>query len=54
MNKRIEVEHWYKCQTGDQYHKAHSYENALIEEIVERIEKRLVNFYGETDSFLYR
>ena len=54
MNRRIGVEHWYKCQTGDQYHKEHKYENSLIEELVDRISKRLVNFYGETDSFLYR
>lgn len=44
---------WYKCQTGPQYDKEHKYEKAQIEEYMGRIKNRLVNFYGNTDSFLY-
>jgi hypothetical protein len=45
---------WYKCQTGPQYDKEHRYSDELVEEQISRVEKRLVNFYGETDSMLYR
>ena len=53
MGGQIEVTQWWKCQTGPAYHQAHSYSKDQIDENVARVQARLRNYYGETDTFLY-
>lgn len=43
----------WKCQTGPEYDKAHAYSKEDIDEQVLRVQKRLTNYYGKTDSWLY-
>jgi hypothetical protein len=48
------VEYWYQCQTGPQYDSKHVYTKESIDHLITRIQNREENYYGHTDTFLYR
>jgi len=54
MGRTIGVEYWYQCQTGPQYDAKHVYTKESIDNLIERIRRREENYYGHTDTFLYR
>eukprot|EP01130_Rhizamoeba_saxonica_P013725 TRINITY_DN5895_c0_g1_i1.p1 TRINITY_DN5895_c0_g1~~TRINITY_DN5895_c0_g1_i1.p1 ORF type:complete len:331 (-),score=79.95 TRINITY_DN5895_c0_g1_i1:83-1075(-) len=53
QNGKISIVNWYKCQTGPEYEKGHSYSKSWIDENIERVTQRLENYYGKTDRMLY-
>lgn len=49
----IDVAYQWKCQTGPDYHKEHTYSLTQVSNAIANAELRMSDYYGRTDYFLY-